>query len=91
MPAKPKKRGRGRPRGGVAPGERVRGYPQVTVRLPAPLMARVRALAVVRGVPLWRLFMDAVDAYLEATVTADERRQVVRRARAFVREWDRES
>lgn len=89
MPAKTRKRGR--PRGGFAPGESVRSYPQFTVRLPAPIMFRLRALAEVRDVPLWHLFVDAVDAYLVATITPDEKRQVERRGRAFMREWDRES
>ncbi len=80
-------RGRGRPRTGLRPGESVRDYPHITVRLPEPLMLLLRGLADVRGVPVWRLVLDVIDHYL-GTLTADERKAVTNRARRLRREWD---
>lgn len=51
------------PGGGRKPagerGERVSEYPALIMRLPISTQAPMRALATVRGVPLWRLFDQA--------------------------------
>jgi hypothetical protein len=46
-------------------GERVRDYPPVMLRLPVPTLAKLKALAAVRGVPVWRLIDAAVLAYVQ--------------------------
>ena len=53
----------GRPPAGRG-GERVKDYPQVSVRLPADVKQKLRALGVIRKQPQWRLIVDAVACYL---------------------------
>jgi alkylated DNA nucleotide flippase Atl1 len=52
-------------------GERVRDYPPVMLRLPVPTLAKLKALAAVRGVPVWRLIDAAVLAYVGALKGAE--------------------
>ena len=52
----------GRPRAGLN-GEAVSRYPQLSSRLPPETLARLRALAAVQGRPLWRVVVDAIQAY----------------------------
>jgi predicted DNA-binding protein len=52
----------GRPRAGLN-GAAVSDYPQLSSRLPPETLARLRALAAVQGRPLWRIIVDAVQAY----------------------------
>lgn len=60
MPEKPPaKRRPGRPPKGPD-GTKVRLLPQVTVRLPVPLMARLVACGKVRGVPMSSIVADAL-------------------------------
>lgn len=57
------------PGGGRKPagdrGEKVSEYPAQIFRMPIRTLAPLRALAIVRGVPLWRLMDDAARAYLD--------------------------
>lgn len=57
------------PGGGRKPagdrGEKVSEYPVQLLRFPIRTLAPMRALAAVRGVPLWRLMDDAARAYLD--------------------------
>lgn len=41
--------------------------PRITVRLPPPLLARLRAYSAKMGVPMVRLVLMAVEAFLEGT------------------------
>ena len=52
----------GRPRAGLN-GDAVSQYPQLSSRLPPETLARLRALAAVQGRPLWRVIVDAIQAY----------------------------
>lgn len=53
----------GRPPAG-ADGEKVKDYPQLSIRLPAEVRAKLQALAVVTTRPQWRLITDAIECYL---------------------------
>jgi predicted transcriptional regulator len=61
-------------------GVRVRDYPAVMLRLPVATLASLKALAAVRGVPVWRLIDAAVVAYV-ATVRGAEAEDVRRLAK----------
>lgn len=65
MTAKKKKRA---PGGGRKPagdrGEKVSEYPVQLLRFPVRTLAPMRALAAVRGVPLWRLMDQAAREFL---------------------------
>jgi len=51
----------GRPPAGARAGERVKDYPQLSIRLPAEVKARLQALRVISGRPQWRLITDSID------------------------------
>jgi hypothetical protein len=68
----------GRPPAGEQ-GERVKDYPQVSVRLPRDTRAKLIALSRIRKQPQWRLIVDSVECYLR-DLPEDERRNVERAA-----------
>jgi len=53
----------GRPPAGER-GERVKDYPQVSVRLPQSARNKLVALSKVRRQPQWRLIVESVECYL---------------------------
>jgi CheY-like chemotaxis protein len=55
----------GRPPAGRSPGERVADYPQLSTRIPREAFERLQALAVIQGVPQWRILADALDEYIK--------------------------
>jgi predicted DNA-binding protein len=55
----------GRPPAGAREGERVKDYPQLSIRVPAEMKARVNALSAVTGLAQWRLIVEAVDCFFE--------------------------
>lgn len=71
---------RGRPRGGVRPGERLRDYPTVSVRLPPGTRAMLRALCAQRRMPTWLMVRHLVICYVR-DLPPRERRQVLERTR----------
>lgn len=71
---------RGRPRQGVRPGERVRDYATVTLRLPADTRALLRALGSHLERPLWQTIRHLTVCFVRE-LPSRERRMVVARAR----------
>ena len=65
----------GRPPAGARAGEKVTDYPQLSIRVPAEIKARLNALSVVTGLAQWRLIVEAIDCILEDL--SDEDRQLV--------------
>lgn len=53
----------GRPPAGPG-GEKVKDYPQLSIRLPVEARAKLQALAMVTTRPQWRLITDAIECYL---------------------------
>lgn len=66
----------GRPPAGVRQGERVKDYPQTTLRLPPEIKAKLRALSRVSGAPQWRVVSAALDCFFRKR-SAVEQRQVL--------------
>jgi len=56
----------GRPPSGVRIGDRVRDYPQVSVRLPAETRTLLNAMSAITGKPQWRVVIDALESFYEA-------------------------
>ena len=56
----------GRPPSGVRFGDRVRDYPQVSVRLPAETRTLLNAMSAISGKPQWRVVIDALESFYEA-------------------------
>ena len=54
----------GRPPAGARAGEKVKDYPQLSIRLPADIKAKLQALSLIGSRPQWRLISDAIECYL---------------------------
>ena len=61
----------GRPPGGVN-GQRVRDYPQVSIRVPPKLYAQLAALTRLTGLSRLEIFIRAIDCY-ESTLRTQRR------------------
>jgi hypothetical protein len=65
----------GRPPAGARAGEKVKDYPQLSIRLPGEVKAKLHALSLISSRPQWRLISDAIECYLRDR-SADEQRMV---------------
>jgi len=54
----------GRPPAGARAGEKVKDYPQLSIRLPQDAKAKLHALSLIGSRPQWRIVTDAIDCYL---------------------------
>jgi predicted DNA-binding protein len=63
----------GRPPAGARSGEKVKDYPQLSIRLPAEVKARLQALSSVSSVPQWRIIAEAIDCYFDSRPEAERR------------------
>ena len=84
-PKVPKQRRRiGRPPAGAREGEKVKDYPQLSIRLPTDVKAKLQALSLVASRPQWRIITDAIDCYVRGRTDAERRMvdELVGRSRA---------
>jgi predicted DNA-binding protein len=51
----------GRPPAGAREGERVKDYPQLSIRVPLEMKARLNALSAITGLAQWRVIVEAID------------------------------
>lgn len=73
-PKAPKDRRKiGRPPAGARDGERVKDYPQLSIRLPADVKAKLHAISLVSARPQWRLITDAIECYLRGRPEAEQK------------------
>jgi predicted transcriptional regulator len=63
----------GRPPAGARAGEKVKDYPQLSIRLPGDVKAKLHALSLIAGRPQWRIITDAIDCYLRARPEPERR------------------
>ena len=70
----------GRPPGGIN-GQRVRDYPQVSIRVPPKMYAQLAALSRSTGLSRLEIFVRAIDCY-ESTLRAQRKRDRIRRRQA---------
>jgi predicted DNA-binding protein len=61
----------GRPPAGAKEGEKVKDYPQLSVRVPTEFKARLNALSVVTGLAQWRLIVEAINCVFRDLPAAD--------------------
>jgi hypothetical protein len=54
----------GRPPAGARAGEKVKDYPQLSIRLPGDVKAKLHALSQIGSRPQWRIVTDAIECYL---------------------------
>ena len=73
----------GRPPAGARAGERVKDYPQLSIRVPMDAKAKLHALSVVNKLPQWRLITEAIECYLRGCPEPERRmvEELVGRAR----------
>jgi len=53
----------GRPPAGAKDGEKVKDYPQLSIRVPVEFKARLNALSAVTGLAQWRVIMEAINCF----------------------------
>jgi predicted DNA-binding protein len=53
----------GRPPAGAREGEKVKDYPQLSIRVPVEMKARLNALSAVTGLAQWRVIVEAIDCF----------------------------
>ena len=61
----------GRPPAGARAGEKVKDYPQLSIRVPADKKARLSALSAVTGMAQWRLIVEAIDCFFHDLSDSD--------------------
>ena len=61
----------GRPTAGARAGEKVKDYPQLSVRVPPDIKTRVSALSLVRRTSQWHIITDAIECYFRDLPAAE--------------------
>jgi predicted DNA-binding protein len=67
----PPRRRAGRPPAGAKEGEKVKDYPQLSIRVPIEMKARLNALSAVTGLAQWRLIVEAIDCFFDDLPDSD--------------------
>ncbi len=62
----------GRPPAGAREGERVKDYPQLSIRVPVEFKARLNALSAVTGLSQWRVITEAINCFFDGLPTTDQ-------------------
>ncbi len=63
----------GRPPAGAQDGEKVKDYPQLSIRLPTEVKATLHALSLIESRPQWRVITDAIDCYARGRPESERR------------------
>ena len=63
----------GRPPAGAHAGEKVKDYPQLSIRLPGDIKAKLQALSLVSSRPQWRIITDAIECYLRERPESEQK------------------
>jgi predicted DNA-binding protein len=63
----------GRPPAGARAGEKVKDYPQLSIRLPGDVKAKLQALSLVTARPQWRLISEAIECYFRERPEPEQR------------------
>ena len=53
----------GRPPAGAREGEKVKDYPQLSIRVPLEFKVRLNALSAVTGLAQWRVIVEAINCF----------------------------
>jgi len=61
----------GRPPAGAKDGEKVKDYPQMSVRVPIEMKARLNAVSAVTGRAQWRIIVEAIDCLVHGLPPTD--------------------
>jgi predicted DNA-binding protein len=55
----------GRPPAGAKHGEKVKDYPQLSIRVPLEFKARLNAMSAVTGLAQWRVIVEAINCFFD--------------------------
>lgn len=74
----------GRPPAGARDGEKVKDYPQLSIRLPGDVKGKLHALSLIESRPQWRIITDAIECYVRKRPEAERRMidELARRSRS---------
>jgi len=74
----------GRPPAGAHAGEKVKDYPQLSIRLPVDVKEKLQALSLITARAQWRLITDAIECFLKEQPQSEQQmvRDLVGRKRA---------
>ena len=61
----------GRPPAGAKDGEKVKDYPQLSVRVPIEMKARLNAVSAVTGRAQWRIIVEAIECLVDGLPPTD--------------------
>ena len=61
----------GRPPAGAREGEKVKDYPQLSIRVPAEFKARLNALSAVTGLAQLRVIIQAINCFFQDLPATD--------------------
>jgi predicted DNA-binding protein len=61
----------GRPPAGAKAGEKVKDYPQLSIRVPVEFKARLNALSAVTGLSQWRVIVEAINCFFKDLPATD--------------------
>jgi len=61
----------GRPPAGAREGEKVKDYPQLSIRVPIEFKARLSALSAVTGLAQWRVIVEAINCFFDELPPTD--------------------
>jgi len=67
---KPRRRA-GRPPAGAKEGEKVKDYPQLSIRVPVEFKIRLNALSAVTGLAQWRVIVQAINCFFRDLPPSD--------------------
>ena len=62
----------GRPPAGARQGEKVKDYPQLSIRVPVEFKARLNALSAVTGLAQWRVIVEAINCFFSDLPPTDQ-------------------
>lgn len=60
---------------GAKHGEKVKDYPQLSIRVPVEMKVRLNALSAVTGLAQWRVVVEAIDCFFHG-LSANDRELV---------------
>jgi predicted DNA-binding protein len=66
-----RRRRAGRPPAGARHGEKVRDYPQLSIRVPNEFKCRLNAMSAVTGQAQWRVVVGAINCFFDALSETD--------------------
>ena len=74
---------RGRPPAGARPGEKVKDYPQISIRVPPDMKLKLDALSRLQSKPQWRIIFESIEYFIRSLPESEQRmvQELIKRGR----------